>query len=1078
MKNLVNIFPSFNIRYIKKNDTEEDPFKSHKFNSFKDTLYGHDLSQTALSRLDKIYDLLSSNMFDKEQLKALSEKSKNSSHFGEAVLPLLEKICFLFDSHKKQKRDQIRLFFAHKSSMNLCASGALEALHLLIYNFSPSNRLFSFKCRLIEQIANSYIQAPRAQDDEHRPQWILEREELSQETHIFHSLLLSINEEYHLGLDSDLTNQSTYIHPLTGPELTHWRDFLQSKTLSHHYLEFLAEHLKPPSLSRFIHIKSQFKKSEIDDTTVCHSDPVLNPKNLYIDWDSTVIFNKGSFKKNIRIRYGLKTFDFKSNQLKTFLHLCKDYSHPAFDKIKDINSLVHSQLRFLRLLPHDVIVDLQKYLTDKLQPNEYSEEKVQALEILRRIRRCHKFIVEPSKLLLNPRVHLNRNTINDNFILQALHESLAEQKELYYYPPIQGREYRQALLDIFGVDLWEEMKCFCITLEKTPFPRLLKDEKIFILARYFIESLNKHYPGNQVVSKFDQEQFKRDLKVINPHNSYIWCSDKGLGLRKALEKYKLFSYYSYKSVEARRFIELEGVQCALKSEVDFLVNKKLFTKLYLVASSKYVNTLSMVLNDNEAVEQFFIHFNLQIPDHCRQMLWSIFNHNPRLSQAIVNTKRLDGFIDHKGNTILFYAIYGKSFEALRDLIARNIFLEKNDASGRTPLILSILQGKTEAALQLIDKKVCLGCPDKFGLTSLYYAIQKNNIFVCRHLIDHLSAMKYDFNAPKCLNLPPFLYAISLKRELLSIMLLSKTSKIDFQDQSRSTALMFAIKYSDISSGFILINKGASLSIKDIFGRTPLHIAALYPSELLDLIIQKLKLMDKAEATKLIDLSDARHRTPLFYAIKAPNLRKRSSATIFKLLSIGANIEHQDLMGLTPLIYATLQEDSDIIEGLLSAGANIEAVDAKGRTSLMRAIFNKKLSTIKLLVSKGSCINHQDAKGRSVLMYAIGSGDWAVFSYLLSKNPDFNYQSSNGTTALMYAGLTRDLGYVKALISHGADHKLKNVYGQTALDMTKNKDIISYLKSLPKHKYDLRPRSRNLVFTSSDDSPRPNKRQRL
>ena len=52
-----------------------------------------------------------------------------------------------------------------------------------------------------------------------------------------------------------------------------------------------------------------------------------------------------------------------------------------------------------------------------------------------------------------------------------------------------------------------------------------------------------------------------------------------------------------------------------------------------------------------------------------------------------------------------------------------------------------------------------------------------------------------------------------------------------------------------------------------------------------------------------------------------------------MLAAGAQVDTADAQGYTPLMWAAIQEDVEIVQELLARGANVKAKDKKGFTVL-------------------------------------------------------------------------------------------------------------------------------------------------
>lgn len=85
-------------------------------------------------------------------------------------------------------------------------------------------------------------------------------------------------------------------------------------------------------------------------------------------------------------------------------------------------------------------------------------------------------------------------------------------------------------------------------------------------------------------------------------------------------------------------------------------------------------------------------------------------------------------------------------------------------------------------------------------------------------------------------------------------------------------------------------------------------------------------------------------TPLLHAIK----NKQKEEVIKKLIELGANVDHQDLLGRTALFWATYHGLTKIIKVLIDAGADIKLQNNVGITALSVAAIMNHVEAINAL----------------------------------------------------------------------------------------------------------------------------------
>lgn len=125
-----------------------------------------------------------------------------------------------------------------------------------------------------------------------------------------------------------------------------------------------------------------------------------------------------------------------------------------------------------------------------------------------------------------------------------------------------------------------------------------------------------------------------------------------------------------------------------------------------------------------------------------------------------------------------------------------------------------------------------------------------------------------------------------------------------------------------------------------------------------------------------------------------------------LLKHGANPNHQNKDGMTPLMYACMNWNVEIVKMLLEHGADIHQTNKRKLPLIFFAIMkddeNANLEIIKMLVGKGIDINQQERDERTILMTASARGHLDLWKWLLEHGANVNIKNNKGKTALMFA----------------------------------------------------------------------------
>lgn len=165
-----------------------------------------------------------------------------------------------------------------------------------------------------------------------------------------------------------------------------------------------------------------------------------------------------------------------------------------------------------------------------------------------------------------------------------------------------------------------------------------------------------------------------------------------------------------------------------------------------------------------------------------------------------------------------------------------------------------------------------------------------------------------------------------------------------------------------------------------------------------------------------------------------------------LLLAKAAVDARDEYGRTPLHFASLRAEPEIVETLCEAGANVDARDEDEYTPLMLACkYEDREKIIEMLLAKGANVHSPDAGTKSTaLHFAAASGGCKNITMLLDKGADIEARSHFNNTPLHLASCSDQLDAVQVLIQRGADIFSRGEYDKTALEQTQSSEIVSFL----------------------------------
>jgi ankyrin repeat protein len=154
-----------------------------------------------------------------------------------------------------------------------------------------------------------------------------------------------------------------------------------------------------------------------------------------------------------------------------------------------------------------------------------------------------------------------------------------------------------------------------------------------------------------------------------------------------------------------------------------------------------------------------------------------------------------------------------------------------------------------------------------------------------------------------------------------------------------------------------------------------------------------------------------------------------------LLDAGADVNHADANGISPLLMAITNDQTDVARLLVERGADLNAADFWGRTPLFSAveIRNRDISRtnehgidraaalqlITLLLDRGANPNARTKEVPPIRRWVTSLGDLTWINMI-------------GQTPFIRAAMSGDLTVMRLLLSRGADPKFTTEGGTTAL----------------------------------------------
>ncbi|TRX61872.1 hypothetical protein FNH22_03605 [Fulvivirga sp. M361] len=184
----------------------------------------------------------------------------------------------------------------------------------------------------------------------------------------------------------------------------------------------------------------------------------------------------------------------------------------------------------------------------------------------------------------------------------------------------------------------------------------------------------------------------------------------------------------------------------------------------------------------------------------------------------------------------------------------------------------------------------------------------------------------------------------------------------------------------------LIEKGIAINSLDNKGRTPLYLACCdYKFDSVKTLVSKGAEINISGEYNPLDMASSNS----YYGTEIVELLLENNANV-NLTCRGT--------GVTPLMGALHQKKPDALKLLLNAGANTNHIDANGNSPLGRVSEHDFPEHVNLLLDFKAKINYQNRKGNSALHLATKRENKKVIEVLIRRGIKTNLKNTSGETA--------------------------------------------------------------------------------
>ncbi|XP_045471277.1 serine/threonine-protein phosphatase 6 regulatory ankyrin repeat subunit B-like [Harmonia axyridis] len=412
-----------------------------------------------------------------------------------------------------------------------------------------------------------------------------------------------------------------------------------------------------------------------------------------------------------------------------------------------------------------------------------------------------------------------------------------------------------------------------------------------------------------------------------------------------------------------------------------------------------------------------------------------------------------------------------------------------NVDGRTALHLAVLEEDKEILTYLLQNYSCIeiDAKDNDGATALHYAIQHDNWYRTKLLLDHHANQNIARKDGRtAMHIAAQNKSTAILRKLVYTCILNH---LDVLDNEQMTPLYLSVIAENLRAVEILLKEGADPDWKPPNRESIIEFAVNHAHpRIFAALLKKSKKIDSEEISSTVfqaavtnddedkvkilldngvnpnaiwkrngDVNDFEKNSirPLIDVVE-----NNKPGMVKILLKYGAYVNTIDGLGVTPLHIACQHRQVDIVKMLLEAeNVDVKVKDRSGITPLEIAIsmnndeVNDNIAIVHMLLKAGADTNIVDPKtGETLLHKAVQGGNLTLVKLLLDTTEiNVDTLKKDGETALHIAAREGNKAITLALLEKGADPNIiANDY--TALYLAVAESHIDIVKILLQYDY--------------------------
>lgn len=342
-------------------------------------------------------------------------------------------------------------------------------------------------------------------------------------------------------------------------------------------------------------------------------------------------------------------------------------------------------------------------------------------------------------------------------------------------------------------------------------------------------------------------------------------------------------------------------------------------------------------------------------------------------------------------------------ESVELLLQKGADVNCMNKTGTTPLMVSAI-GNNEKALEILLKAgASVNVQNKIKCNALLYAISMNNYNNVLALIQAGA----DINMVDQNNTTPLILAASCDDHKIIDLLISLKVDINAKNSDGNTALHVACYKNKILNVHSLIKAGADITVTNDNDNTPLMLAVVGDNRLVVKFLSNINGIvnqttngqmsalhkaiceNKPEIVQIlidggadVNIVNEDNVLPLFLALHLKNF-----AITKILINNGASLK-PNIHNITPLMYAVVECDENMVNFILDSGVDINEIGKGGNTALYAGVFKNSTANVKILLDKNADHTISNNDNDKLLQIAFKNKNKLILKYLLDAGVDF------------------------------------------------------------------------------------------